>query len=397
VAEDRPRLLSLDQFRGYTILGMLLVNFLGDYRICPRWLRHTNDYCSYADTIMPQFLFAAGFALRLSVLRRWQRDGVVPWGRLLRRIGGLAAVAVLWYSLQDAAGLWEQFRTRPLSEVFLQQCKRQWFQTLMHIAATSLWLLPVILSSVRLRLCWAAGSGLLHVVLSWWFNFEWVHAAPRGIDGGPLGFLTWAIPAILGTVAYDMLLVAGAQRGVVQLSVAGVGVMLLGWLLSVPTVLYEVSAGVSGQASAGQEVAGPYAADPVFPRAERWRMWAGGLPEPPLVPPPGPDQRQLNYWMMSQRAGSLSYTTFAGGLSLLVFGVFVGACDLRGWQLRLFGTLGANSLAAYVLHDVAAWLVTPWLTRESGLGAVVLGWLVFVGLVFGCCGLLQRKRWYLRV
>ena len=247
-------MLSLDQFRGYTILGMLLVNFLGDYRICPRWLRHTNDYCSYADTIMPQFLFAAGFALRLSVLRRWQRDGVVPWWRLLRRIGGLAVVAVLWYSLQDAAGLWEQFRTRPLSEVFLQQCKRQWFQTLMHIAATSLWLLPVILSSVRLRLCWAAGSGLLHVVLSWWFNFEWVHAAPRGIDGGPLGFLTWAIPAILGTVAYDMLLVAGAQRGVVRLSVAGVGVMLLGWLLSVPTVLYDVSAGVLGQASAAAAI-----------------------------------------------------------------------------------------------------------------------------------------------
>lgn len=68
MAEGRPRLLSLDQFRGYTILGMLLVNFLGDYRICPRWLRHTNDYCSYADTIMPQFLFAAGFCAAIECL-----------------------------------------------------------------------------------------------------------------------------------------------------------------------------------------------------------------------------------------------------------------------------------------------------------------------------------------
>ena len=50
------RLTSLDQFRGYTMFGMLLVNFLGGFAICPRILRHTNDYCSYADTIMPQFL-----------------------------------------------------------------------------------------------------------------------------------------------------------------------------------------------------------------------------------------------------------------------------------------------------------------------------------------------------
>ena len=72
------RLTSLDQFRGYTMLGMLLVNFLGSYAICPRILRHTHDYCSYADTIMPQFLFAAGFAMRLSLGRRIEKDGRMP-------------------------------------------------------------------------------------------------------------------------------------------------------------------------------------------------------------------------------------------------------------------------------------------------------------------------------
>lgn len=386
------RLLSLDQFRGYTILGMLLVNFLGDYAVCPRWLRHTNDYCSYADTIMPQFLFAAGFALRLSLVRRWQRDGVIPWGRLLRRIAGLAFVAVLWYSVTDISDLWRQLSVRVWSEVLLEQLKRQWFQTLMHIAVTSLWLLPVILSSVRVRLCWAVLSGVLHVVLSGWFNFVWVHASPRGIDGGPLGFLTWVIPAVLGTLACDVLAADGAERGAGRLFRQGLVVMVLGWLISFPTVLYEVTKG-SGQLSAE----GGYAADPVWPRQERWRNWAGRLPDPPLVPPPGPAERQLNYWMMSQRAGSLSYTTFAGGLSLCLFAGFVWCCDVRGWNWGVWGALGANSLAAYMLHDVAAMLVSPWLQRGSPAAAVMTGWLIFAGLVYGCCRLLQWKRWYLRV
>ncbi len=70
---DEPasrRIVSLDQFRGYTVAGMLLVNFLGGYQAVPAILKHHNTYCSYADTIMPQFFFAVGFAYRLTFLRR---------------------------------------------------------------------------------------------------------------------------------------------------------------------------------------------------------------------------------------------------------------------------------------------------------------------------------------
>jgi predicted acyltransferase len=60
------RIISLDQFRGYTVAGMFVVNFLGGFAVTPAVLRHHNSYCSYADTIMPQFLFAVGFAFRLT-------------------------------------------------------------------------------------------------------------------------------------------------------------------------------------------------------------------------------------------------------------------------------------------------------------------------------------------
>ena len=67
---ETGRIVSLDQFRGYTVAGMLLVNFLGGYQAVPAVLKHHNTYCSYADTIMPQFFFAVGFAYRLTFLRR---------------------------------------------------------------------------------------------------------------------------------------------------------------------------------------------------------------------------------------------------------------------------------------------------------------------------------------
>src|SRR3984893_7639012 len=69
------RIASLDQFRGYTVAGMLLVNFLDGFAVVPAVLKHHNTYCSYADTIMPQFFFAVGFATRLTFLKRLRDVG----------------------------------------------------------------------------------------------------------------------------------------------------------------------------------------------------------------------------------------------------------------------------------------------------------------------------------
>ena len=69
VAEP-SRLVSLDQFRGYTVLGMFIVNFVGGFASTHWLLKHHNTFCSYAVTIMPQFFFAVGFAYRLTIVRR---------------------------------------------------------------------------------------------------------------------------------------------------------------------------------------------------------------------------------------------------------------------------------------------------------------------------------------
>jgi len=81
LAEPTPkvpiaRLSSLDQFRGYTVAGMFLVNYLAGFAVTPAVLSHHNTYCSYADTIMPQFFFAVGFAFRLTFGRRASTKGL---------------------------------------------------------------------------------------------------------------------------------------------------------------------------------------------------------------------------------------------------------------------------------------------------------------------------------
>ena len=98
------RIASLDQFRGYTVAGMFLVNFIGSYAATPIIFTHKNTFCSYADTIMPQFFFAVGFAFRLTFGRRAQSEGLArAYGHVVRRLLGLALVALVVYGAPTVA------------------------------------------------------------------------------------------------------------------------------------------------------------------------------------------------------------------------------------------------------------------------------------------------------
>ncbi len=124
MAPLQNRISSLDQFRGYTVAGMFLVNYLGGFWACPFVLRHHNTYCSYADTIMPGFFFAVGFAMRLSFGRREMQQGLpTAYWHMVKRLLGLALVAIFisyqgspelgklpfdWHSMKQI-GVWVRF------------------------------------------------------------------------------------------------------------------------------------------------------------------------------------------------------------------------------------------------------------------------------------------------
>lgn len=387
------RIDSLDQFRGYTVAGMFLVNFLGGFAAVPYVLKHHHDYCSYADTIMPHFLFAVGFAFRLTFEKRVAREGLrVAYGRVVRRLLGLVLLSMVIYAPQDVAKTWSDLQELGVAAL-ARPLKREWFQTLMHIAVTSLWVLVVIRARASIRVAFALISAIAHVVLSYLFNFVWVNSDPVGIDGGPLGFLTWTLPLVTGTLACDVMTSNHKYRAW-RLLCGAAALMVIGWVLSCGTRMYDVPV---DQVETQQRR--KLADEPVFPGWERLGQLTGEkkVAEPPFVPPPDVAHRKWNYWMMSQRSGTVSYLTFTAGLSLLVYVGFYIVCDKIGWKLRLFETFGKNALAAYVLHELVNNAVSPFVPEDSPGWYVVAGFIVFFGITWLMVATLERNRIFLRL
>ncbi len=403
------RLASLDQFRGYTVVGMLLVNYFGGYAVCPQVLKHTHDYCSYADTIMPQFLFAVGFALRLTFGRRMQTQGsAAAYGRMIRRLLGLVLVSLVVYTVGQRAPSWDQLKAMGVWQVLYEPMKRSWFQTLMHIAVTSIWILPVVHSKASIRIFWMLGSAIAHVLLSYWFNFLWCNTAPNAIDGGPLGFLTWSIPAIVGTLACDVFVRPRSELQVGSLAMvkvlfASLLLMALGYVLSCGTRLYDVP-----ESQVAELKGKKLAVDPVWPTPTRLNGkrelakeqetgLSAWLAEPPFMKPPSEDFRKWNYWMMSQRGCTLSYPLFAAGFSLLVYLVFFVVCDLGGFQLGFFRTFGTNALIAYVLDSMVGNAVQPFFPKDSPAWYAITGLALFFFVTWLFVRHLEKQGAYLRV
>jgi predicted acyltransferase len=333
------RVISLDQFRGYTVLGMLLVNYLGRFDV-PAVLKHHNSYCSYADTIMPQFFFAVGFAYRLTFLRRLQKDGWFAGTRhVLQRNLGLILLGIVVYHLDGQMQSWAELQTLGLRGFLRTAFQREAFQTLVHIGVTALWVLPVIAAGPVVRILFAAGSGLIFLYLSHSFYYDWVMQRP-GIDGGPLGFLTWTIPMLVGSLAYDIAAATEPRFAARRALAWGAVVMVLGYGLS---CLNRVT-------------------PPNTP------SWSTVLVEPPFVSPTA----SVNVWTMSQRAGSLSYLTFAAGFSLAVYALFIVLCDVGRFRSGVLETFGKNALAAYIIHEMVLRAFRPYTPPDSP------GW--FVGL-----------------
>jgi hypothetical protein len=130
--------------------------------------------------------------------------------------------------------------------------------------------------------------------------------------------------------------------------------------------------------------------------------WEAYLGEPPFVVPPRPEghrpgQPPDNIWTMSQRAGAISYVTFGGGLSLLVYALFVLACDRGSLQIGLFRTFGTNALLGYILHDLVNSALKPFIPNDSPLWYVFTGFAVSLAICYIFLRHLEKHRLFLRL
>ena len=75
---SKQRILSIDAFRGITILVMVFVNELAGVRDIPSWMKHMPagaDAMSFVDVVFPGFLFIVGMSIPFAINNRIAKGG----------------------------------------------------------------------------------------------------------------------------------------------------------------------------------------------------------------------------------------------------------------------------------------------------------------------------------
>ncbi len=435
--QNQPqRIVSMDQFRGYTVAGMLLVNYIGDMDAFHDVLKHHSTYFSYADSIMPSFFFAVGYSFRLTIIRRLPQLGAAStYATYFRRSLSLILISLMFYGFGSVGEFsdWQNHSWQNAWHLVTSLIKSDLWETLAVIAVTQIFLLPFISRTTRFRAMLIAGCLALHAILSYLFNFNFAHQQPNALENlliqyidwgaadkrcwesGPFGILNWSVAMLAGSVAYDIVSSNASGKSVGKLIALGMLFMTVGYSMSCLTRLYDVDKGEG--ATAATSIDSPatkpdavawgappkdlqkFAVSPVWPPLERFQGQDAKslLAEAPFVPPPETSVRRINYWMMTKQLPSPSFILFASGFAFALYAVFVLACDIGPIRIGLFRTFGQNPLATYLLHHVVAvtlLTISPDNAPLSfGLASVTTFFLIVYVLIRG----LEKQGVYIRL
>lgn len=182
------RLESIDQFRGFAIVTMVLANFTSSIHTIPAWLHHAPDVgLTLPDLVAPFFIFAIGLTYGLSMQQRASRDG---WVKTLEH-SFCRFMAILGIgSLMITIGL-----------AYLNDPTMINWGVLQSIGVAGL----MTVLAIRLPTLWRLGVGA--VVLGGYqvlLDRYWVDVTIRSPHGGLQGALAWGAMLILSTVLADL-------------------------------------------------------------------------------------------------------------------------------------------------------------------------------------------------
>ncbi|HVJ81126.1 MAG TPA: hypothetical protein VNC50_08660, partial [Planctomycetia bacterium] len=369
-------------------------------------MAHHNDHFSYADSIMPQFLFAVGFAFRLSILKRIKTLGAwVAARQAVMRGLCLVLLSLVLFPPFPEFKSWSALQGVGWAKIVSDVVKGDLWETLAIIGVTSIWVLPVIAASARARLIFLVCCLATHVAIAQAFNFHSIAGKPNALDaiwplaagktsfdGGPFGFLAWSMPMLVGSLAYDAVAL-GARQALGKIALWAASLMTAGYLMSCGTMLYV------READATPVVRAEISPSPVIPYAANFkdRTLESLLAEPPFTPPAATPARRQNYWTICKRQTSLSFMTFATGFALAAYAAFLCVADLGGVSIPLFATFGQNALAAYVAHEWAMKLFQPLAPKDSPHFWIAITFAAFFLAVWAFLRFLERNRILLKL
>jgi predicted acyltransferase len=339
VAAPKPRLISLDAFRGATIAAMILVNDPGSWDHVYAQLEHSPWHgWTFTDLVFPFFLWIVGVAIALS-----RPDAK----RAIRRFFLLLAVAYLLAQFPRFT-----FHYVRIPGVLQRIAICSLIATLIHLH-----------SKVRGIVIWIVGLFTTYWLLMTLYpvpNFGPGDLSKEGnfahyIDGLVLTGHMWS-----QTKTWD-------PEGIIS-TLPAIATALLGLL----TGLYLKST------------------QPDKP--PRMFVTANLLLFTGLI---------MNIWMpINKNLWTPAFTVFMAGMALNIFTVFYYVIDILGYKRwsRPLVIYGMNAIAAYIFSAMIARLAHPFMvTWLSPNNASLLYAICNVLAVYTLCHVMSWRRWFLRL
>jgi predicted acyltransferase len=225
MSETKQRLESIDAFRGFSILLMVLADYLAGPAIVPAWLKHSPDVgFTVIDVIAPMFITAIGLTFGLAFRARLARDGrrrAVE--HVLVRNLALIGLGALFTTLGNISGA----EVDPSNWGLLQA---------IGVAG----LITLVFIGIPAQLRWCVGLVLLAIYQVLLGSF-WLSRVISSTHGGLEGAFSWGAMLILATALGDLF---HDVRNRHWFPAASAGMLVTGLLLAlvIPVSKHRVSA-----------------------------------------------------------------------------------------------------------------------------------------------------------
>lgn len=214
---------SVDEFRGFAIIAMIIVNFLAAYLVIPPFLKHAKGIgLTVADLVAPFFLVTIGLLYKKSFLKRVSLKGRMPaYFHMVTRYLLIAVIGMLGVCIA---------RGRLTTE----------WGVLQSIGVSGLIVLPLVEFDFLVQVSVALGIVIFYQFLLFPFAH---HIIVNSKHGGIIATLSWASMLLLGVAAGDLFDLKNLFQTIKRMIIFGLATLTMGMLslLIVPISKNEVN------------------------------------------------------------------------------------------------------------------------------------------------------------